>query len=136
MKEGRYIWREAALSDWPFLVSAYDDVADPAIGQHPFNQALKPQFEAKRMPLATPDYAFRLRYYYIIEKRGEGMPLGILINSVNPEEKAEEFGIVLPKASQRRGIGSTVLKDFIEWRFPQAASIRCLVPAGTGAGGP
>lgn len=122
-----YTWREASLADWDFLVATYDDIADPAIGQFPFNQALKPQFEAKKMPLDIANYPYRLRYYYVLEKPGEGRPLGVLVNSLNPEEGTEEFGIAIPKANQRKGIGLSVLKDFLGWRIPRTSGIHCLV---------
>lgn len=127
MTVNKYKWREATISDWDFLVNSYADVADPGIGQLPFNNALKPQFEKNRMPLVIDNYSYPLRYYYIIEKVGDCVPLGILINSVDSEKQTEEFGVVIPKRNQNKGVGGSVMKDFLAWRRPLASRITCLV---------
>ena len=56
----KYTWRIATINDWGFLVDFYEDVVDPDIGQLPFDQTLKIQFEKGKIDVNEAELAVGL----------------------------------------------------------------------------
>lgn len=123
----RINWRPAKSGDLNFFIQIYDDCVQPAHGQFPLHKDAVAQFSGDPVRVVLSNFirGHSEVHYFVVERSGDA--LGVVCNLRNPETNFEEVGMLLNSSERAKGIGTDILKRFIEFRKRDAIKITGVV---------